>query len=49
MKKIITLSLSCLFLSISLFAQNEFYDSARFDVDEALAPFYHGVASGDPQ
>lgn len=49
MKKIITLSLSCLFLSICLFAQNEFYNSARFNVDEALAPFYHGVASGDPK
>lgn len=31
-----------------LFAQDEFYNSERFDVDEAFAPFYHGVASGDP-
>ena len=37
----------CSFLSISLFAQDHLLPS-RAAVDGAMAPFYHGVASGDP-
>src|SRR5687767_5700577 len=45
MKKI--LLVVCAFLSVNLFAQNHLSPS-RSDLDGRLAPFYHGVASGDP-
>ena len=41
MKKLLLLAI--LFVSLISFAQDP-----RSDVDPALAPFYHGVASGDP-
>ncbi len=45
MKKILlALFTSC---SVILFAQDHL-SASRSDVDNALAPFYHGVASGDP-
>ncbi len=47
MKHIFTLLL-CLSFSISSFAQTDFFDSDRFRLNADLAPFYHGVASGDP-
>ena len=37
----------CAMLCISSFAQSHILP-ARPDVDPTLAPFYHGVASGDP-
>ncbi len=43
------LSVVFIFLALNSFAQkDDFFAASRFDVDEALAPFYHGVASGDP-
>ncbi len=49
MKKFTAFALGYLLTLACVFAQeNPFYDNARFDVDESLAPFYHGVASGDP-
>lgn len=44
--KFITVLLSLTFLTFSAWAQNDI--ALRSDVDPALAPFYHGVASGDP-
>lgn len=44
--KYLYLTLSIVILSITAFAQNDI--SQRSDVDPDLAPFYHGVASGDP-
>lgn len=44
----ITLLFSFILFATSLSSQEDFFSSSRFDVDEALAPFYHGVASGDP-
>ena len=49
MKRLIAFTLLYLLtLSFAFSQKNPFYDNSRFDVDEALAPFYHGVASGDP-
>lgn len=45
MKHLYTFLFTVLF-SITAFAQNDI--SLRSDVDPNLAPFYHGVASGDP-
>lgn len=42
------LSLPSLFLLISLFSFAQSDIASRTDLDPALAPFYHGVASGDP-
>lgn len=40
---------SILLLNLSFKANSQGYNSgSRADVDNALAPFYHGVASGDP-
>ncbi|MES2622382.1 MAG: alkaline phosphatase D family protein [Bacteroidota bacterium] len=45
MKKI--LLASCIFLSVAVSAQDHL-SASRSNLDGALAPFYHGVASGDP-
>lgn len=34
--------------SFNLFTQGEYTNHSRSDLDPLLAPFYHGVASGDP-
>lgn len=47
MKKIFTLSLA-LFSLGSMLAQSPADYTTRSVIDPALAPFYHGVASGDP-
>ncbi|MFT4524914.1 MAG: alkaline phosphatase D [Bacteroidia bacterium] len=47
MKQLFTLF--ALGLSVAVFAQNDVVDfSSRSDLNPDLAPFYHGVASGDP-
>jgi alkaline phosphatase D len=47
MKKIFTL-LTALVVALSVFAQNDHLSANRSNLDPALEPFYHGVASGDP-
>ena len=46
MKKI--LPLCFLFVSAFASAQNDHLSPSRSNLDGTLAPFYHGVASGDP-
>lgn len=45
--KHLLLSIAFSFLFLQLFAQN-YNSNKRLSVDPELAPFYHGVASGDP-
>lgn len=48
MKKLITLSLVNLLLSLFINAQTNVASADRALLNNCMAPFYHGVASGDP-